>query len=294
MAEIVVGVDRSAHSADALRWAAGEARLVGAEVVAVLVWDLFSQHHADGEWRFDPHYDEAHADRALQAAVEDALGAEAARRVARRTPCDLPAPGLLGAAKGAELLVVGARGAGGFPGLQLGSVSQQVLHHAHCQVAIVRNTVGPDARPEGGRVLVGVDGSASSQMALRWALAEGGRRHAPVTVLHAWEVPAIVGPAGGGYPYDSEALEQAAHALVDALVDSAVAGAPDVAVERRVVGGGPAARLLDAARDATLIVVGRRGLGGFRRLLLGSVSDHVARHAPCPVVVMPPDEEDDA
>jgi nucleotide-binding universal stress UspA family protein len=113
-------------------------------------------------------------------------------------------------------------------------------------------------------------------------------------VLHAWEVPAIVGPAGGGYPYDTEALEQAAHVLVDRLVDGAVAGAPDVAVERRVVSGGPAARLLDAARDATLIVVGRRGLGGFRRLLLGSVSDHVARHAPCPVVVMPPGEEDDA
>jgi nucleotide-binding universal stress UspA family protein len=294
MAEIVVGVDRSSHSADALRWAVGEARLLGAEVVAVLVWDLFNQHHADGEWRFDPHYDETHADRALQAAVEDALGAEAARWVARRTPCDLPAPGLLGAAKGADLLVVGARGAGGFPGLQLGSVSQQVLHHAHCPVAVVRSTVGPDARPEGGRVLVGVDGSASSQMALRWALAEGGRRQAPVAVLHAWEVPAIVGPAGGGYPYDTEALDRAAHALVDRLVDGAAAEATGVAVERRVVGGGPAAGLLDAARDATLIVVGRRGLGGFRRLLLGSVSDHVARHAPCPVVVMPPGEEDDA
>src|SRR4029453_10380965 len=190
MAEVVVGVDRSSHSADALRWAVGEARLLGAEVMAVLVWDLFSQHHADGEWRFDPHYDDTHADPALQAAVEDALGAEAARRVARRTPCDLPAPGLLGAAKGADLLVVGARGAGGFPGLQLGSVSQQVLHHAHCPGAVVRNAVGPDDRPEGGRVLVGVDGSPSSRTALRWALAEAGRRGASGAVLPAWGVPA--------------------------------------------------------------------------------------------------------
>jgi nucleotide-binding universal stress UspA family protein len=294
MAEIVVGVDRSSHSADALRWAVGEARLMGAEVVAVLVWDLFSQHHADGEWRFDPHYDDTHADRALQAAVEDALGAEAAVQVARRTPCDLPAPGLLEAAKGAALLVVGARGAGGFPGLHLGSVSQQVLHHARCPVAVVHNAVGPDDRPEGGRVLVGVDGSPSSRTALRWAMAEAGRRGAGVTVLHAWEVPAIVGPAPGGYSYDTEALDQAARALVGSLVDAAVAETPRVAVERRVVGGGPAASLLDAAEGATLIVVGRRGLGGFGRLLLGSVSDHVARHAPCPVVVMPPEEEDQA
>lgn len=289
MAEIVVGVDRSSHSGDALRWAVGEARLTGAEVVAVLVWDLFNQHHADGEWRFDPGYDDTHADRALRAAVEDALGAEAAGQVARRTPCDLPAPGLLGAAKDAELLVVGARGAGGFPGLQLGSVSQQVLHHASCPVAVVRNAVGPDDRPDGGRVLVGVDGSPSSQAALRWALAEGGRRGASVAVLHSWEAPAIA-----GYPYDPEVLERAARDLVDSMVDEATAESPDVAVERRVVGGGPAAGLLDAAQDATLIVVGRRGMGGFRRLLLGSVSDHVARHAPCPVVVMPPEQEDDA
>jgi nucleotide-binding universal stress UspA family protein len=294
MAEIVVGVDRSSHSADALRWAVGEARLRGSEVVAVLVWDLFSQHHADGEWRFDPHYDDTHADRALQAAVEDALGAEAAGQVARRTPCDLPAPGLLAAATDADLLVVGARGSGGFPGLQLGSVSQQVLHHARGPVAVVRHAVGPDDRPEGGRVLVGVDGSPSSRTALRWALAEGGRRGSTVEVLHAWEVPAIVGPAPGGYPYDTEALDQAARALLDTMVEEATAEASGVAVERRAVGGGPAAALLDAAQGATLIVVGRRGLGGFRRLLLGSVSDHLSRHAPCPVVVMPPEEEDDA
>jgi nucleotide-binding universal stress UspA family protein len=289
MAEIIVGVDRSSHSGDALRWAVGEARLTGADVVAVLVWDLFNQHHADGEWRFDPGYDDTQADRALLAAVEGALGGEGAGQVARRTPCDLPAPGLLAAAKEADLLVVGARGTGGFPGLQLGSVSQQVLHHAPCPVAVVRNAVGPDDRPEGGRVLVGVDGSTSSRAALRWALAEGGRRGASVAVLHAWDVPAIA-----GFPYDSEVLDRAARELVDGMVDEATADAPGVEVERRVVAGGAAAGLLDAAPDATLIVVGRRGLGGFGRLLLGSVSDHVARHAPCPVVVMPPEEEDDA
>jgi nucleotide-binding universal stress UspA family protein len=287
MAEIVVGVDRSSHSGDALRWAAGEARLAGAELVAVLVWDLFRQQHADGEWRFDPHYDDTHADRALLAAVERALGAGPAARVARRTPCDLPAPGLLAAAKGADLLVVGARGAGGFPGLQLGSVSQQVLHHAEVPVAVVRRAVGADDRPEGGRVLVGVDGSPSSRTALRWAVAEAARREATVEVVHAWDVPALIGPVPGATPY-------AVEILVDTLVDEATAGAPGVTVERRVVHGGAAAALLDAAQGAGLLVLGRRGLGGFGRLLLGSVSGHLARHASCPVVVMPPEEEDGA
>ena len=254
----------------------------------MLVWDLFNQHHADGEWRFDPHYDDIHADRALQAAVEGALGTGAAAQVARRTPCDLPVPGLLAAAKDADLLVVGARGAGGFPGLQLGSVSQQVLHHATGPVAVVRHAVGVDDTPEGGRVVVGVDGSPSSGAALQWALAEPGRRAATVEVMHAWDVPIIVGPLPGSYSYDTAGLEEAAHALVDRMVDEA--GVPGVAVDRQVVAGGPASVLLDAAEGAGLVIVGRRGLGGFRRLLLRSVSDHLARHAPCPVVVIPQEE----
>ncbi len=197
-----------------------------------------------------PHYDDTHADRALLAAVEDALGAEAAARVARRTPCDLPAPGLLGAAKGADLLVVGARGAGGFPGLQLGSVSQQVLHHARRPVAVVRSAVGP-GRPAGGRP--GARGRRRlAVVADRAAL--GGGRGRPAGGDRGGGPrlggPRLVGPAPGRDPYAIEALDQAAHALVDTLVDEATAGAPGVAVERRVVHGGAAAGLLEAAQDA--------------------------------------------
>src|SRR5262245_45310910 len=75
MAEIVVGVDGSAHAAAALRWAARTAALAGDTLVAVLVWDLFNQRHPDGSRRFDPAYDEAAADAALALAVDDALGA---------------------------------------------------------------------------------------------------------------------------------------------------------------------------------------------------------------------------
>ncbi len=311
MTEIVVGVDGSEHSAVALRWAAREAQLRGGGLTAVLVWDLFNQRHADGSTRFDPEYDDAHADAALLAAIEAAVGSGAAASVTRRAVCDVPARGLIEAAQGADLLVVGARGLGGFGGLLLGSVSQQCLHHAPGPIAIVRSTDGAepdqgdaaaasagatgDAGAESGeRIVVGVDGSESSRAAARWAVAEGALRHATVEAVHAWDVPMIFGPVGGGFPYDTDGLGGAARELLDEVVDEAVAetaaraGATPVAVERTVSPGGPASSVLDAAKGADLVVVGRRGVGGFHRLLLGSVSEHVARHAPCPVVVMPP------
>jgi nucleotide-binding universal stress UspA family protein len=285
MAEIVVGVDGSDHSAAALRWATREADLRGHDLVAVLVWDLFNQHHADGTHRFDPEYGEDQADAALAAAVVAALGAQAATTVVRRVVCDLPAPGLLAAADHADLLVVGARGLGGFRGLLLGSVSQQCLHHARAPIAIVRAD-GPGA---GGRerVVVGIDGSEPSEAALRWALDEGAARKAVLQVVHAWEAPVIYGPVAGVSGSEVDAIESGAHRLVDDMIERLGEEAAAVDVERTVVPGGPASSLLDAADGADLVVVGRRGLGGFGRLLLGSVSEHVARHAACPVVVVP-------
>jgi len=301
MTQIVVGVDGSEHSEVALRWAAREAELRGGglgALTAVLVWELFNQRHADGSTGFDPEYDDTKADAALLATLEDALGAEAAASVVRRTIVAVPAQGLLEAAKGADLLVVGARGLGGFRGLLLGSVSQQALQHATGPVAVVRSSEDADdasgATPRAGeRIVVGVDGSDSSRAAASWAVTEARLRGGALQAVHTWEVPAIYGPVGIGFPYDTSGLESAARELLDEVVDGALAeaggdddDAPDV--ERIVSPGGPAASILEAAADADLVVIGRRGLGGFQRLLLGSVSDHVARHAPCPVVVMPP------
>jgi nucleotide-binding universal stress UspA family protein len=311
MTQIVVGVDGSERSTVALRWAAREARLHGGDLsalTAVLVWDLFNQRHADGTRRFDPDYDDAKADAALLATIEATLGAEAAASVVRRPVCDMPAPGLLEAAKDADLLVVGARGLGGFRGLLLGSVSQQCLHHAPGPIAVVRSTAdeqGGDEpggatpagdTPTGERIVVGVDGSDSSRAATRWAVVEGGLRDVAVQAVHSWDVPMIYGAAGVGFPYDTSDLESAARRLLDGVVDTAVAesGATSVAVERILSAGGPASSILEAATGADLVVIGRRGVGGFQRLLLGSVSEHVARHAPCPVVVLPPTASDPA
>lgn len=288
-----MGVDGSASSADALRWAADEAEVRGAQLVAVLAWDLFDQHHVDGSQRFDPDYDDGKADAALAHMVEEALGAEAAGGVERRTVCDLPAAGLLAAAADADLLVVGARGLGGFRGLLLGSVSQHCLHHATMPVAVVH---GPPPEGTGARrLIVGVDGSPGSAAALAWAVADAAARDAVVEVVHAWEPPVLYGPAAGvsEVPYDVQAILDAGEKLADDMIAESAAGTPGVRTESRVVADSPAGGLLDAAKGADVIVVGRRGMGGFRRLLLGSVSDRVARHATGTVVVVPAAEPAD-
>ena len=155
MERIIVGVDGSECSADALRWAQREARIRDATVTALLAWNFLDQHHVDGETTFDPHYGEAEAQQALDVLVQRALGDDA-DDVRREVVCDLPATALLGASKDADLLVVGARGLGSFRGLVLGSVSQRCLEHAACPVMVVHGTPSDGDQ---GRVVVGVDGS---------------------------------------------------------------------------------------------------------------------------------------
>ena len=147
--------------------------------------------------------------------------------------------------------------------------------------------------PGAGRVVVGVDGSAGSAAALRWALADAAARDAVLEVVSAWEPAALLGPMIGTVPHDVDAIESAAARMVDETVADARADvgpeAQHVTVQRAVLAGGPATTLLDTAEVGDVIVVGRRGLGGFRRLLLGSVSEHVVRHAAGTVVVIPAD-----
>ena len=279
MERFIVGVDGSPGSEDALRWAVEEARLRSATLTAVLAWNFLDQYHADGGQRFDPHYDEGTARLALDAAIERALG-DGADDVARRVVCDLPSTALLDASEDADLLVVSARGLGVFRGLVLGSVSQRCLEHATCPVAVVHAPAGDRPSP---RVVVGVDGSEAAAAALRWAAEEARLRGAALTVVHAWEVPypAEITFAGGTYA----AMEQAAHEVVaDALAD---AGLVADEVEHLVVQSTPSRAILEAAAEATLVVVGSRGRGGFAGLLLGSVSHQVSQHAGCPVVVAP-------
>ncbi|QGG96183.1 universal stress protein [Actinomarinicola tropica] len=139
MARIVVGIDGSAGGDEALRWALDEARRAGATLEVVLAWSHLEQ--PAGEFRPDYGADDAHA--ALRAAV-DRVGDAAGVDVLLTAVNDLPARALIEAARRADLLVVGSRGLGGFTGLLLGSVSQQVSSHSSVPVVVVhpRDTTG--------------------------------------------------------------------------------------------------------------------------------------------------------
>ena len=139
------------------------------------------------------------------------------------------------------------------------------------------------------KIVVGIDGSEQSRDALRWALDEARLRKAELLAVHAWEPPVTI-PAPGPAPgFDLVAIlpqvQEAGERLVKAVVADVVGDDSDVAVEPVALEGPPAEVLVEAADDAEILVVGSRGRGGFAALLLGSVSQQVAHHARCPVLI---------
>ena len=287
MTGIVVGVDGSEPSQQALVWAAREAQLRGLSLTAILAWDWLDQHPSIGSRQFNPAYGEADALAALNAYVAEALGPDPAVGVAQVAVCDLPARALLRATEDASLLVVGARGLGGFRGLLLGSVSQHCLHHATCPLAIIRPGALDVRADHVERILVGIDGSAASLRALRWAAEEARFRQASLEVVHAYHLPPI-----GPYPYlgptaDPARFEEAARETIDAALRTVDTSGLAHPVEGIVGCGGPAATILETGKGADLIVTGSRGHGGFTGLVLGSVSHHLAHHATTPLVIVP-------
>lgn len=136
-----------------------------------------------------------------------------------------------------------------------------------------------------GGIVVGVDGSEGSQEALRWALEHARRTGQTVHAVIAWD---ILGTYGDAYLIDHVDLTAESENTLKAAIEQVLAGAKTPRVEQHVDRGHPVQVLMDAAAGADLVVVGSRGHGGFAGMLLGSVSRHLAAHAPCPVVVVPP------
>jgi nucleotide-binding universal stress UspA family protein len=141
-------------------------------------------------------------------------------------------------------------------------------------------------------IVVGVDHSAGAKEALRFALEEARLRRATLGAVHAWQLRYVgLSGIGPGFPLVGDELHEfrdAAAADLDSTLREAIPDTAGVQVERRVVEGAPAAVLVEESRDADLLVVGSRGLGGFAQLLLGSVSQECAHHAECPVVIVRP------
>ncbi|NKZ08051.1 universal stress protein [Actinomadura latina] len=274
---VVVGYDGSENGVRALDWAAGEARIRGVPLTVVHAYEVYiggpvampmvdlrslAQETLDGGLE---HVRKQAPDVAVRGALE----------------CGRPAGMLIEAGESADLIVLGPRGLGGFAGLVLGSVSAQVVAHASCPVVIARGD--PDQGTGPGRVVAGVDGSPASRAALAMAFAEAESHGLSVHAVVAWEsvqvqdLPPLADEAG---------MRKAATARLEQMVIPLRELHPGVDVQAEVVVGPPREVLLAAAAEARLLVVGSRGLGGFRGLLLGSVSHALVQHAPCPVAVV--------
>lgn len=143
------------------------------------------------------------------------------------------------------------------------------------------------------RIVVGMEGSGGAKAALRWALREAAFRDAAVEVLTAYSntyVPAS--PDFNYVPLEASDLEKEVHRMQDTVVDEVLAEPEidsSVEVVRTVRRGRAADTLIAAGDTAAMLVVGSRGRGGFRGLLLGSVSQQIVHHAACPVVIVRPD-----
>lgn len=135
------------------------------------------------------------------------------------------------------------------------------------------------------RTVDGIDGSDSAHRALAWAVAEARLRQAQLDVVHAWQMP----NAGGAYAmaYAPQPFEDAARSTLDEAIKSQDLNGLPVEVRPLLILAGAATAILQAAEGADLIVVGSRGLGGFKELLLGSVSHQIVHHARCAVLIVP-------
>jgi nucleotide-binding universal stress UspA family protein len=282
--EVLVGVDGSEPSLRAAEWAAADAAAAGLSVTVCYVSDvspLADVPLSQDVRRAARAYGHRMVDRALL-------------RIRNRAPVDAtgefvngnPAAELIRRAAGAEQVVVGSRGTGGFERLVLGSVGAEVAAHAPCPVVVVRGD-----RDDRREVAVGVDGSDRSHHALEYAFQyaarHGGRVHA-IHAIHAVHDRAALLPMPPVSARDRVAPNQditARELLADAVAPWALKY-PGVEVEITVVEASAAWALVQASKGAALVVVGSRGHGGFAGLLLGSVSQALLRHADCPVAVV--------
>ncbi|HQV58049.1 MAG TPA: universal stress protein [Ilumatobacteraceae bacterium] len=284
MSRIVVGIDGSETARRALRWALQEAAAWGASVDVVHAWELIQAQPQFGE--FGVAAIEEAASDLLSSEVRAALeqGAPRPTELRQLVGSDDAASAILSAAEGADLIVVGSRGRGGFKGLLLGSVSYRVLHDSPVPVVIIpaKGDVSP---ADDGAIVVGVDQLQPTSPALRWALAQAKRVGASVIAVSAWSW-IDQGDRKFDPAYGAAWVSKALDALI-ADSRAAVGDVDDVAVEPRVINDLTAPSLIVAAAGQRMLVVGSRGLSRVRGALLGSVSSQCVQHATCPIAVVP-------
>jgi nucleotide-binding universal stress UspA family protein len=291
---VLVGYDGSPSSELALHWAADEARRrrLPLRILHAATPDLVMS--GIGMGYYQPDFGD-------QGSTSETLLTDARTQVARRTPdvhvstrliASAPAAALLDGMSDASVVVIGSRGLDAFAELMVGSTSLHVVTRATVPVVVVRRNEKIPTGPEAGRVVVGVDGSDNSQDALAFGFEEACLRGVGLTAVRAWYSEYFDSPGGkGGTIPGSVEAEEFVPAERGALHESVAAWAekyPSVDLREILVHARAAKALVTAATGAELLVVGSRGRGGFRSLLLGSVSDAALHHATCPVAVVRP------
>lgn len=279
---ITVGVDGSQPALVAVRWAAEEARVRGTGLRLVHACEVPTGFR-------DGFVGLGQLREALAAQGQDALAQ--AEKIATEAAPDLRVetamhmagvvPVLAEESRRAAQLVLGTRGLGGFTGLLVGSSAVELASRAHCPLVVVRGATAA------GPVVVGVDGTEASAAAVAYAFDAASAYGTGLVAVHTWtDLLVETAFAGDMAALDFSPLAQTAEAELGERLAGFQEQYPDVAVTRYVERLRPSTALLRHAENARLVVVGTRGRGGFRGLLLGSTSQHLLRHAPCPVAVV--------
>jgi nucleotide-binding universal stress UspA family protein len=281
---IFVGYDGSDGSRTALRWALDEGarrRLpVRLMYVVEFPWRLSSPVAGATDAIAADLIDEAESvlDKVATEAAAAAPGVDVTRTVFAG-----PVSGTLCEESGrASMIVLGSRGTGGFVGLPVGSVSVAVATHARCPVVVVRAGMQPSSDLP---IVVGVDESAESRLAVGLAFDEAAARGVRLVAVRAWESPTSPWRSDRWPPgLGANEVELAERNLASAILHDSCARYPSVEVSVHTVCATPTDALEIASREAQLLVVGCRG--GSHGTLPGSVSLQVLHHARCPVAVL--------
>lgn len=283
-APILVAYDASLDAQAALDWAIREARISDLPLLITFVrHDFVTRESSAATMSWSPAVVESLAPSGVEIVADGVARATAAGVVATSQILEGPtAAAIAEQSTEVAMIVIGSRGIGAIQGAFLGSVVPHVASHSHCPVIVVRAGGDPSAP-----VVVGVDGSAESLVTLGWAFEFADRHGLAVDVRYAYEIP--IYPEIVPYIPPVELLTEVRASAERAVSDEAAQWSkryPGVVVTTHAVQGHPARMLADASRQASLVVVGSHGRGGFTGMLLGSTSQTLLHHAHCTVAVI--------
>jgi nucleotide-binding universal stress UspA family protein len=270
---VVVGVGWDPSTDAAVGWAADYAASTSRSLLLIhaTLWPTVQAPYGLAPRAHDFEEPEGSGTELLDRKRELVLKAHPDLDVRVRARAVSPVTALLTASKDADLLVVGRRGVGRVLRLLVGEVGTHVATHAACSVAVIRGQ--PPTSGSAPVVLVGYDGSPTSEAALDFGFREASRRGWQLTVLHVVRSP------------EPDDVDEARAWLSEHVRERSL-GFPEVTVETKLLHGHPMDGLSDAAASAALVAVGHRGRGGFAGLRLGSVAQALLHHTDRSVVIV--------